>query len=476
MAVPSTNGVRDLLVLLDRQSRTSAHVQLESTIRDAIRAGRLTGGSAVPATRRLADDLGLSRGVVVEAYQQLIAEGYLVSRPGGYTRVAEGVAGDVPFAFDEAPGLPRTDVVDFRYGRPDVSQFPRAAWLRSLRKILTQTPHERLNYLDGRGALELRVALADYLNRVRGTWASPQNVIACNGFAQAVSLMMPVLRQQGVRRLAVENPSDSDGVRVAKAAGLEVVGIRVGDGGIDVTALESSGPDAVLVTSAHQFPTGCVLSPEGRSALVAWAKRGDRVIIEDDYDAEFRYDQTPVGALHGLAPDHVIYAGTTSKTLAPGIRLGWMIAPSRFVDALASQKVETDRGSPVIEQLAFAEFLRDGEFDRHLRRMRPIYRRRRDRLLTGMSTLLPELQAVGIAAGLHAFSWLPEELPEPLVIDTARHHGVVIDGVANYRVDGALRGGLIFGYGKLSDAEIDRGVLLLRRTFDEVRAATDAMP
>lgn len=476
MVVSSTKGVGDLLVSLDRRSRTPAHVQLETSIREAIRSGRLTGGSTVPASRRLADELGLSRGVVVEAYQQLVAEGYLVSQAGGYTRVADGVAGEVPFAIEGASTMPGTDGIDFRYGRPDVSQFPRAVWLRSLRKVLAETPHERLNYLDGRGAPELRAALADYLNRVRGTWASPQNVIVCNGFAQAVSLMMPVLRRHGLRRLAVEDPSDSDAVRVARGAGLEVVGIPVGEGGLDVAALEASGAEAVVVTSAHQFPTGCVLSPDGRSALVAWAKQGNRVIIEDDYDAEYRYDQTPVGALHGLAPDHVIYAGTTSKTLAPGIRLGWMIAPNRFVAALATQKVETDRGSPVIEQLAFAEFLRNGDFDRHLRRMRPIYRRRRDRLLKRMSTLLPELTPVGIAAGLHVFSWLPEDLPEPLVIATARYHGVIINGGAGYQVGEAGRGGLIFGYGKLPDAAIDRGVALLRRTFDEVRARTNAVP
>jgi len=468
MVASSTTTVGGLLVSLDRGSGTPAHLQLETSIRDAIRDGRVTGGSRVPSTRRLADELGVSRGVVVEAYQQLVAEGYLVSQAGGPTRVAAGVAGDPPFAIEEAPSPPLADVVDFRYGRPDVSQFPRAAWLRSLRTILTEAPHEQLNYLDGRGALELRTALADYLNRVRGTWASPQNLIVCNGFAQAVSLLMPVLRQQGVTTLAVEDPSDSDAVRVARSAGLEVVGIPVGDAGIDVAWLESSGADAVLVTPAHQFPTGCVLSPEGRAGLVAWARSGDRVIIEDDYDAEYRYDQTPVGALHGLAPDHVVYAGTTSKTLAPGIRLGWMVAPARFVDALATQRLELDRGSPVIEQLAFAEFLRNGDFDRHLRRMRPLYRRRRDRLLERMSALLPELTPVGIAAGLHVFSWLPDDLPEPLIVDTAGRHGVIINGVAGYHVDRAHRGGLIFGYGKLSEDAIDRGIAVLRQTFDEV--------
>jgi GntR family transcriptional regulator/MocR family aminotransferase len=461
----------ELLVELDRASSTPAHVQLEVAIRDGIRSGRLKGESVVPSSRRLAQDLGLSRGVVVEAYQQLTAEGYLISQTGGYTRVAAGVS-----RADAAPGkedATRADaappLVDFRYGRPDLTQFPRAAWLRSLRKVLTDTPHDRLNYLDGRGAPELRAALADYLNRVRGTWATADNMVVSNGFAQAVSLLMPVLAANGVRRLAVEDPSDSDAVRVARAAGLEVVGIPVTPDGIDVAAVERSAADAVLVTSAHQFPTGCVLSPDGRAGLLSWAKRRDALIVEDDYDAEYRYDETPIGALHGLAPDHVLYAGTASKTLAPGLRLGWMVVPDRLVEPIAALKMEMDRGSPVIDQLAFAEFVRNGDFDRHLRRMRPIYRRRRDALIDAMAEHLPELDPVGIAAGLHIFAWLPPELAEGAVIEAARRRGVVLAGIDGYRHGTESRGGLILGYGKLQEEDIRSGVALVRRAFSDVR-------
>ncbi|HYI34095.1 MAG TPA: PLP-dependent aminotransferase family protein, partial [Glaciibacter sp.] len=273
----------DLFLTLDRTSATPVHTQLETSIRDAIRSGRLKGDSVIPASRRLAEDLGLSRGVVVEAYQQLTAEGYLLSQPGGYTRVASGVSSATPAGTTPRQAASSTTEkprIDFRYGRPDVTQFPRAAWLRSLRRVLTATPHDRLNYPDGQGAIELRTALSDYLNRVRGTWATSDNVVACNGFAQAISLIVPVLFAHGVRRLAIEDPSDSDARRVAEAAGMDVVGIPVDGQGIDVAALEASGAGAVLVTSAHQFPTGCVLSPERRTALLAWAKRQDAFIIE----------------------------------------------------------------------------------------------------------------------------------------------------------------------------------------------------
>ena len=373
---------------LDRESAVAIHVQLEVALRDAIRAGRLPGGSVVPATRRLAEQFGISRGVVVEAYQQLTAEGYLVSSAGGYTRVAESVATTLPEPLPTA----QTSVaegIDFRYGRPDVSQFPRAAWLRTLRSVLAHAPNERLNYSDGRGAPELRLAFAEYLNRVRGTWASPDQVIACNGFAQGIALICQVLVAQGIRRLAVEDPSDPDAQREAAFAGMELIHLPVTPTGIDTDALAGSDAQAVLVTPAHQFPAGYVLSPERRTAIVEWAKRTDGIIIEDDYDAEYRYDQTPVGSLQGLAPDQVIYAGTASKTLAPGLRLGWIVAPARLADAFATRKHELDRGSPVIDQLAFAEFLVKGEFDRHLRRMRPIYRKRRDTLLAAMERWMP---------------------------------------------------------------------------------------
>lgn len=470
----STNLASELHVAFDRDSVVPMHEQLEVGLRDAIRSGRLPGGAAVPATRRLAEQLGLSRGVVVEAYQQLTAEGYLVATAGGYTRVAPDIAAALPASAEPptpmpAPAPSRTPLIDLRYGQPDVSQFPRAAWLRTLRTVLTQTPNERLAYGDGRGVPELRAALSDYLDRVRGTWSEPEDIVVCNGFAQAISLVLPVLRDHGVARLAVEDPADPDARRAAELAGLEVVGIPVDASGLDIAALEASGARAVLVTPAHQHPTGCVLSPERRAALVAWARSVDGFVIEDDYDAEYRYDQSPVGSVQGLAPDQVIYAGTASKTLAPGLRIGWIIAPRALADDLARRKRELDRGSPVIDQLAFAEFLLRGEFDRHLRRMRPVYRVRRDAMIAAMARHLPELVPIGIAAGLHVFSWLPDDLDERAVVAAASAEGVVLEGCARYHVRGTGRGGLIFGYAKLDHEAIEAGAVAVRRAIDQVR-------
>jgi GntR family transcriptional regulator / MocR family aminotransferase len=463
----TSSGTGELLVELQRDSGVPLHQQLESGIRTRIRAGLLRAETVMPSTRALAQDLGLSRGVVVEAYQQLVAEGYLVSRGGGFTQVAD-IAVVSPTASPAAvAGPPR---IDFRYSRPDVSEFPRAAWLRSIRRVLNETPYRSLAYIDGRGTIELRTALADYLNRVRGTAARPENMVICNGFAQGSRLLLQVLAAAGRRRLAVEDPSDNDLREVAAAAGLETVGVPVLTSGVDVAALERSGADVVLVTAAHQFPTGAVTSAETRAALVAWAGRGDRLVIEDDYDAEYRYDREPVGAMQGLAPDCVAYAGTASKTLAPGLRLGWLILPSWLVEPMAQAKLMDDRGSPVFDQLAFADFVARGEFDRHLRRMRPRYRALRDTLVERLAARLPELEPVGVSAGLHVLTWLPPDLGEDALREAALKRELGVYGLAPYWVSGAGPAGLVFGYGSLSRKEVVEGIDLLADAVAEIRS------
>ncbi|MFI5696790.1 PLP-dependent aminotransferase family protein [Kribbella sp. NPDC051586] len=463
----TSSGAGELLVELDRDNGVPLHQQLEGGIRTRIRAGLLRAGTVMPSTRALAQDLGLSRGVVVEAYQQLVAEGYLVSQGGGYTQVADIAVVEPTAAHRSASGPPR---IDFRYSRPDVSQFPRAAWLRSIRRVLNETPYRSLAYIDGRGTIELRTSLADYLNRVRGTAARPENMLICNGFAQGSRLLLQVLAAQGYRRLAVEDPSDNDLRDVARAAGLEAVGVPVLESGIDVDALERSGADVVLVTAAHQFPTGAVTSAETRAALVAWASRHDGLVIEDDYDAEYRYDREPIGAMQGLAPERVAYAGTASKTLAPGLRLGWLSLPAWLVEPMAQAKLMDDRGSPVFDQLAFADFVARGEFDRHLRRMRPRYRLLRDTLVDELAARIPELEPVGVSAGLHVMTFLPPDLTEDAVGAAASERGVGVYGLAPYWVSGSGPGGLVFGYGSLNQKEVVEGIELLADAIATIRS------
>jgi len=464
-----TSSATELLVQLRRDDPLPLHRQLEQELRGAIRSGRLSPRSALPSTRALAEQLGLSRGVVVEAYEQLVAEGYLTSQPGGATRVCSTVAEATTSATAEAPS-PKPEI-DFGYGRPDVTQFPRQVWLRSVRRVLNEAPSDRFSYLDNRGAAELREALATYLNRVRGTAASSERIVICNGFAQAMDLVAQLVKATGGRRIAVEDPGHHDTAIAARRHGLEIVPVPVDEAGIVVEALARTDTDAVSVTPAHHFPTGAVLSPERRAEIVAWATHRNGLVLEDDYDAEYRYDREPIGAVQGLAPENVIYAGSASKTLAPGLRLGWLIAPAHLVEQLAAIKAANDRGSASLEQLAFADFLSRGEFDHHLRRMRPIYRARRDTLLRALRRYLPDLRPVGASAGLHVIAWLPEGVDETAIVERSAAAGVAAYGLAGYH--SARRdapGGLLFGYGTLTEAEIEEGTRLVATALAEVRA------
>jgi GntR family transcriptional regulator/MocR family aminotransferase len=339
----------ELLLAVDRTSPEPVHRQLGCGLREAIRSGRLDGGVAVPSSRDLARQLAVSRGVVVEAYEQLVAEGYLVSRPGGATRVAAGLGVAGRRSMDLEPAVPE---FDFRPGRPDVAEFPRATWVRALRRALESAPANRLGYLGSQGVPELRLALAAYLNRVRGTAADPADVVVTSGFAQALGMLAATLAARGARRFGMEDPFGPEYRAIVTRAGLEVVPVEVDGDGMRVERLDAARVDAVLVTAAHQYPVGGVLPPDRRAALLEWARRGGRLVVEDDYDAEFRYDRDPVGALQGLAPDHVVYAGSASKTLAPGVRLGWLIAPPALASAIGETKEAADQGSQAMDQLA----------------------------------------------------------------------------------------------------------------------------
>jgi GntR family transcriptional regulator / MocR family aminotransferase len=470
------SGSLDLLLGLDRDGGR-LRAQLEDQLRDAVRAGRLRPGAALPSSRALARELGVSRGLVVEAYAQLAAEGYLVARQGAPTRVSEAASpgpGATPAVTGERP--PR---YDFRTGRPDVSLFPRNAWLASLRRALRDAPDARLDYGDPRGAPELRGALTHYLGRVRGVACDPERVVVTSGMAQGMALFARALRAGGARRIAMEDPSSAPGRGQLASNGLEIVPIPVDHDGLRVERLpeadaaagdRDAAPDgpgprvdpvgAVMITPAHQFPLGVVLAPERRAALLDWAAHSGAVVLEDDYDAEYRYDRQPVGAVQGLAPDLVAYAGSTSKTLAPGLRLGWLVVPDHLLDAVTAAKESDDLGTPVVEQLALADFLERGQLDRHLRRTRAIYRARRDALVDALERLLPDCPPAGVAAGLHLVVHLPAGTDEGAVLDSARSRGLGLSGISEHRVEPGPPA-LLLGYGRLPEPAVEPAVRLL---------------
>jgi GntR family transcriptional regulator/MocR family aminotransferase len=444
----------DLLVAVDRDGGVPLRAQLEDQLRDAIRRGTLHAGTLLPSTRQLAAELGVSRGVVVEAYAQLVAEGFLIARAGAATHVAT-VARHDPEAPPEERIAPPVRF-DLRTLAADLSAFPRRAWLAALRDTLREAPDAELNYGDRVGAASLRATLAAYLGRARGVAADPGDVVVCTGILQAIALLGRALRRAGVERIAVEDPGFPVHRIVLAREGLRVVPVPVDAGGLVVEALEASGAGAVLVTPSHQYPLGMALAPERRAALVEWAAAREAWVIEDDYDGEYRFDRDPVGALQALAPARVTYLGSASKTLAPALRLGWMVVAPELRDGVADAKALADGGTPQLDQLALARFIERGELDRHLRRMRGVYRRRRDALVAALEREVPEVAVEGIPAGLHVSGRLPDGMPVGPLLERAWAGGVGLFGFEHGGV-----GRVMLGYGNLPEPSIDPAVRLL---------------
>lgn len=431
--------------------------QLERILRGAIRDGRLPAGSRLPSSRSLAAELGLSRGVITTAYEQLAAEGYLESRQGAPVRVAGGVRAQAPRS--PAPPLEPKLAYDFTPGLPDLAGFPRERWLRSVRAAWRETPLDAIGYGDPRGVPELREALAEYLGRIRGAAPDPEHMIVCTGFRQALSLTCRWLHSGGIEHVALEEPGWHAQRLIAEEAGLAVTPVPVDHEGMDVSVLESTGAEAVVVTPAHQFPIGVRLSARRRAALIEWADRGDGLIIEDDYDAELCPER--VGALQGIAPDRVLYIGSASKRLAPGMRLGWMLPPSWLSWALISAKAIEDAGSEIAGQLALADFIARGEFERHLRRMRLRYRQRREHLLAEIARALPDWRPSSAAGGLHTMVVLPAQIDEPALLAAAARRGVGIEGLSLHSYTGECPPGLVLGHASMPEPALTRGVELL---------------
>ena len=448
----------ELLVRIDRDGELPLHEQIERSLRAQIHSGRLAAGARLPSTRGLALGLGISRGVVTEAYGQLAAEGYLKTRQGAPVRVAWAVRAAT--SRPPARSLLQSFAYHFHPGLPDLAGFPRGAWLRSLRAALRDSPLDSLGYGDPRGVPSLREFLSEYLGRVRGADADPENTVVCTGFMQGFSLLCRVLRARGVEQVALEDPGWRVHRLVVEQAGMTVVPVPVDAGGLRVDALADTDASAVLVTPAHQFPTGAVLAPERRAALIEWAGEG-RLIVEDDYDSEYRYDRVAVGALQGLAPERVAHVGSASKRLAPGMRLGWMLLPSWLTSELTVSKTIEDCGSEVLGQLALRDFIARGELDRHVRRMRLRYQRRRETLMEALDRWLPDGRVSGADAGLFELVLLPDGVEESSLLRAAAERGVGAEGLSLHRWAPSGPPGVLLGYGNLSEPAIEQGIRLL---------------
>ncbi|HEY6780677.1 MAG TPA: PLP-dependent aminotransferase family protein, partial [Thermoleophilaceae bacterium] len=467
--VDETSQPLELLLSVSRDGAQTLGSQIEDQLRVAIREGALRAGTRVPSTRDLARQLGVSRRVAVDAYAQLAAEGYLVLRQGARPCVSEA-AGSTEATAAEVLRPAASPRFDFRPSVPDVSTFPRTAWLRSLREAVTTITDADLGYGDITGVELLRTILAEYLGRVRGVVADPTRIVVTSGCSQGLGLVCHTLAAGGATRIAVEDPSGPEERLIAARAGLEPVPIAVDEDGIRVDELARAKVDAVVLTPGHQHPTGVVLAGERRTALRAWLRESDAIAIEDDYDAEYRYDRAAVGALQGLEPERIVYAGTVSKTLAPALRLGWLVVPAALLAAVRQEKVLADRGTARIEQYAFADFLARGELDRHLRRMRVRYRARRDMLVETLAQALPDATVRGIAAGLHAIVELPASDDEQAIRAQASSRRIELESMGDYRSSARDHPPtLMLGYAQMPEPAIQAGIRELAAAIHAAR-------
>ncbi|SED47064.1 GntR family transcriptional regulator / MocR family aminotransferase [Amycolatopsis tolypomycina] len=433
------SGERDLHLELAPGPKRAA---LIAALRDAVRAGRLAPGTRLPPYRSLAVDLGLARNTVADAYAELVAEGWLTAVQGSGTRVAERAEPLKPVRTPKkAPGAP-TPAYNLRQGQPDATSFPRTEWLAAARRALTVAPHDAFGPGDPRGRPELREALAQYLARARGVRTSPERIVVCLGFAHALRLLFPAVLPGP---LAVESYGLAFHRSIFAAAGVRTIPLALDEHGARV---EDLAVPSVLLTPAHQFPTGGPLHHDRRAAVVGHVRATGGVLLEDDYDGEFRYDRKPVGAVQGLDPEHVVYVGSVSKSLSPALRLGWLVLPGHLVDRVLAVKGEREAWASALDQLTLAEFLNEGAYDRHIRRMRRRYRRRRDHLVTTLAERAPHVTATGIAAGLHAVLRLPPGT-EKAALKAAAWQGLALDGLAAFRhpdSDMSTMDGLVVGY------------------------------
>jgi len=471
MPIDGTNRGPEVLLVLRRGAQAPPlGAQVEEGLRGAIRSGRLRPGDRLPPSRTLARDVGVSRRLVVDAYDQLVAEAWLEARVGSGTFVRRALPQPAAQARRRPTAPPPRPRIDFFPGHPDLSAFPRDAWQRASRAALRELPDAAFGYTDPRGHHELRVALATTLARSRGVVCRPGQIVVCQGVVQALGLLVRATghRAGGPPRVAVEDPYLPEHRDVLEHAGAEVVPVPVDALGVRDEAVAAARADLALVTPAHQCPTGAVLSAGRRAALARWAQQHGTLVIEDDYDAEYRYDRSPVAALQALAPDQVAYVGSTSKTLAPALRLAWLVVPEERLAEVAAAKRYADAGSPVLEQAALARLIASGAYDRHVRAARRRQRSRRDALVAAVAAELDGARVEGAAAGLHAVVRLPRSVDAAALTRAALARDVGVYPLSVFAADPPPRTmALVLGYGALPPATVAEGVRRIAAALEE---------
>lgn len=461
----SSSGSNDLgLDFLIEPTGSRLRVGLTNALREAIRSGRLTAGSRLPSSRALASDLGIARSTVTECYAELIAEGWLTARQGSGTQVASVARQDMRSGDPRTSDRDRDAIGALVPGAADFADFPRQQWVSATRRALASAPYSAFGYGDPAGDPRLRSALAEYLARVRGVRATPDQIIICAGFHDGLGLVARALQGRGATAAATEAFGLDLYREVLLSSGLKIPPLAVDDNGARTEDLGSQ-VDAALLTPAHQFPTGVSLSPERRSLALEWAQRTGGLVLEDDYDGEFRYDRAAIAAMQGLDPEHVVYFGTASKSVAPALRLGWIVVPHQLQADVLAAKGAVDTVS-VLDQLTLAEFITSGAFDRNVRGRRQRYARRRSQLASLLAAESPDCHLIGMNAGLQAVIALPEGR-ENDVVRAAATHGLAVSGLAEFRHPDAVSDdeldGLVVNFSAISDSAWPSTLALLAK-------------
>ncbi|MFI6273054.1 MocR-like pyridoxine biosynthesis transcription factor PdxR [Micromonospora zamorensis] len=463
----------NLNLSIDGQSRETLAVQLRNAFRTQIEEGVLRPGTRLPSSRQLAADLGVSRSVVVEAYEQLCAEGYFVSQHGSGTSVAAAARDEIGSALTPGDRAPTAALRDLRTGGLHTSTFPGQDWIRAVSAVVTSAGLRELGYAPPSGLPVVRHTLAGYLGRVRGVRTRPDHLMITSGFAQGLALLCRELRDRGHDTVGVEDPGHPGEWEFIADAGLRPVGLPVDADGIRVDALAASGVRAVLVTPASQFPTGATLSAQRREQLVAWAEAVDGYIVEDDFDAAFVAPAQRMPALQSLAPDRVIYAGSASKVLAPALRLGWLATPPTLTAPIERLRAGWDLGCSSLEQLAFARLIDTGAFDRHLRRLTADIQKRRQVVHQFVARELPGTTLRNGYGGLQAYLELPTWCAEEALVQAARRRSVLVRGGRFYALRADDRPpALVVGYAGLRGTELGRGLAGIAGAYRETMGRT----
>lgn len=466
MAEAWANSELDLHLALDPRRKTAS---LEEGLRAAILDGRLAAGTRLPPSRSLAADLGLARNSVAEVYARLVGEGRLEARVGAGTWVRERPEPSRSAPVDRST---RFDL-DLRGGLPDASGFPRSAWAAAVGRALATAPGAAFGYGAPAGVDQLRAALADYLARTRGVRLDAEDVVVTHGFGELLGLVARAIAARGGRRIGVESYGHASHRAVLAAAGLVPVAVPLDADGLVVERLAEASVDAVLVTPAHQFPTGVPLSAGRRVALADWAEQTGGLVVEDDYDGEFRFDGRAIGAFQPLAPGRTVYGGTASKALSPALGIGWGVVPPGIREAVLEQRRLSGAATDAVSQLALAALIEAGGYDRSVRAARLRYRGRRERFEELVAAALPDARVTGLDAGLHCLLTLPPGVDEASVERAAAELGLRYAGLASYAADASTAASrpptMVVGFGAPPEHRFEQAVAGVIASVDAAR-------